>query len=287
VSDDQRGPSPSRAVQEHIDPEVLALRALGEAAGQPEDDVHLETCATCRGELDSLAVTAGTSRTSGTVALASPSPDVWQRVQTELGLPADLLPRAAPPSLSPAPTGPQPQAEPQAEPSHAAVTQLPRRHTHGSDAGPPRGRRSAALLVAAALVGALAGVGGTVLADRLTGDAGSDTVLAATPLDPLPTWQAGGSAEIVERADGERELRLDLSVDGAPTGDTGYREVWLIDRDVTKLMSLGVLRGDSGTFVLPEGVDLAEYPVVDVSLEPYDGQPAHSGDSIVRGILPT
>jgi hypothetical protein len=36
---------------------------------------------------------------------------------------------------------------------------------------------------------------------------------------------------------------------------------------------------------VPDGVDTAEFPVVDVSAEADDGDPAHSGDSIVRGTL--
>ena len=57
------------------------------------------------------------------------------------------------------------------------------------------------------------------------------------------------------------------------------------DPDVTQLVSLGVLEGDSGTFAIPAGLELDELPVVDVSLEPFDGDPAHSGDSVVRGTL--
>ena len=37
--------------------------------------------------------------------------------------------------------------------------------------------------------------------------------------------------------------------------------------------------------MLPAQVDVGEFPVVDVSIEPADGDPAHSGDSVVRGTL--
>ncbi len=36
---------------------------------------------------------------------------------------------------------------------------------------------------------------------------------------------------------------------------------------------------------LPADVDLAEFPVVDVSAEPYDGNPGHSAVSVTRGTL--
>ena len=47
----------------------------------------------------------------------------------------------------------------------------------------------------------------------------------------------------------------------------------------------GVLRGDTATFPVPDGLDLGEFPVVDISVEPFDGDPSHSGDSVVRGTL--
>ena len=42
-----------------------------------------------------------------------------------------------------------------------------------------------------------------------------------------------------------------------------------------------------GTTVLdlPEGIDLAEHPIVDVSVEPLDGDPTNSGVSVARGVL--
>lgn len=40
-----------------------------------------------------------------------------------------------------------------------------------------------------------------------------------------------------------------------------------------------------GTLPFPQGLDLAEYAIVDVSNEPYDGNPGHSSDSIARGEL--
>ena len=37
--------------------------------------------------------------------------------------------------------------------------------------------------------------------------------------------------------------------------------------------------------MVPAGIDPAQFALVDVSREPVDGEPAHSGDSIVRGLL--
>ncbi|WP_418605863.1 anti-sigma factor domain-containing protein [Georgenia sp. SUBG003] len=138
-------------------------------------------------------------------------------------------------------------------------------------------RRRTAWVAAASF---LAGVGGTVLALNLTESEPQGPVVASAALDPLPGRDATGTASVHE-ADGRRVL--DLRLDDA--GPTGFLEVWLLDADAQRLVSLGVLTGASGTFELPADLDLTEYPVVDVSDEPYDGDPAHSGDSIVRGRL--
>jgi hypothetical protein len=38
---------------------------------------------------------------------------------------------------------------------------------------------------------------------------------------------------------------------------------------------------------VPDGLDLTRYSLVDVSIEPYDGDPVHSRDSVVQGQLTT
>jgi anti-sigma-K factor RskA len=82
------------------------------------------------------------------------------------------------------------------------------------------------------------------------------------------------------------DLAADDSADGSTDGSTdGLREVWLLRADASGLVSLGLLDGATGRFSIPAGIDLAEFPVVDVSAEPADGNPGHSGDSIVRGTL--
>ncbi|RMI09566.1 anti-sigma factor, partial [Cellulomonas triticagri] len=134
------------------------------------------------------------------------------------------------------------------------------------------------LAAAVGLVVGLAG-GGAVVAALLR--PAPETVLAAASLDALPGWTASGDARLEEDADG----RVTLVVRVSSTPEDGFRAVWLLDRDATRLVSLGALAGDEGRFAVPAGLDLAEFPVVDVSAEPFDGDPGHSGDSIVRGAL--
>ena len=138
-----------------------------------------------------------------------------------------------------------------------------------------RGRRRAPWLLGAAAAAVLAVV---ALAVTLGGqDEGS--VVASAPLDRLGP-SGTGDAELVEE-DGDLVLHVETA--GLDPGD-GFLEVWVIDADVTKLVSLGPSRPD-GTYDLPPGLDPEDFPVVDVSVEPLDGDPAHSGDSVLRGRL--
>ncbi len=127
-------------------------------------------------------------------------------------------------------------------------------------------------------------VGGVGVALVKSGTPAASPVVAEVKLDQLEGWTAEGNARVVQAKDGTQELKISM-----PTAvdKEGYREVWLIDKKVERLVSLGTLNGSEATFVIPAGLDLAEYPVVDISLEQFDGDPSHSGDSIVRGILPT
>lgn len=93
-------------------------------------------------------------------------------------------------------------------------------------------------------------------------------------------FDADGTADIVE--DGN-DLVLELDLPDLPPTD-GFYEVWLIDTDVVGMVSLGPAPTD-GRIVLPSSVDPGAFPVVDVSVEPVDGVPTHSGQSILRGVL--
>lgn len=151
------------------------------------------------------------------------------------------------------------------------------------DAGnvvPMRARRSfAPWLAVAATVGLLlGGVAGVSLMRSAPAE-----IVASVALEPLADYTATGSAT-VEAVDGTEMLAVDVS--GLPATD-GYFEVWLLAPDASSMIALGTLgAGERATLPLPPGVSLADYPVVDISAEPYDGDPAHSSDSVVRGTLP-
>jgi anti-sigma-K factor RskA len=133
------------------------------------------------------------------------------------------------------------------------------------------------------LVGAVAAavvvLAGTVA--LVTRDDGG-TTLAQAQLEPLPSAVPGtesAAATVVER-DGVREL--DLSLDVPAT--SGFYEVWLIDEAIEGMVSLGPARTD-GRYQIPPDVDVVAFPIVDVSIEPPDGVPTHSGVSALRGTL--
>lgn len=50
------------------------------------------------------------------------------------------------------------------------------------------------------------------------------------------------------------------------------------------MISLGPVRED-GIHDVPADIDVDQFPIVDVSVEPGDGNPVHSGNSILRGTL--
>ncbi len=101
-------------------------------------------------------------------------------------------------------------------------------------------------------------------------------------LTALEGFDGTGEAEV---AGSELNVRFDGSA--APEGS--FYELWLLDLEgdqLEDLVSLGQVEvAADGSFVLPEGIDLDEFDTVDVSVEPDDGNPDHSGVSILRGGL--
>jgi hypothetical protein len=152
------------------------------------------------------------------------------------------------------------------------------------DTAPASRRRSrwrAGLLGAAA-----AAIVVVVAAIAVNGGGGADddggVTVAQAELEPLPDAVPGtgaATASFVER-DGGTELDLPLDVPAA----SGFYEVWLIDEAVEGMVSLGPVRAD-GRYQVPANIDIRAFPIVDVSVEPPDGDPTHSGVSVLRGTL--
>lgn len=238
----------------HVSPDLLALLALGETVGSPDEHAHLAECSECRAEVQSLRAAADVGRrtTEGDV-MTSPPPRVWQRIREELQLTGATsgrpVPAAAPPARPPAPDR--------------------------------RAVRAASLVLAAALA-LVVGIGLGANPGRLA--PGADTV-ASVQLNALaPFAGSSGRATVEKDRYGNRTLVVTIS---SPKAATGPREVWLTNTLADPMVPMGFLTGDSGRFPIDPSMNLSQLPLVDISQEPAgDKNPEHSLNSMLRGKLP-
>lgn len=253
---------------QHLDPELISLLALDESVGDEASLEHLRTCGECTAEYAALRRAVHAVRTTpDTSSLEAPGPQVWAGIHRELGLSGAV---AEDPLASAAiKRGGTPMTLDEGTLRTGPATTGPLRPDR-----PTWFRRPVTWLAAAAA--ALLVAGGVFWS--LNTD---PRPVASAELAPLAQYSATGTARVVQSRDGARSLEIRLDKDEAQ----GYQEVWLIAPDLSKLVSLGVMNSETGTFQIPAGLDLADYPIVDVSDEPVDGNPAHSSDSIVRGTL--
>ncbi|MFC5379595.1 anti-sigma factor domain-containing protein [Aquipuribacter nitratireducens] len=279
----------------HPDEGTLALHALGEPALTAEDAEHVRTCATCRVTVEELARTVDVVRGPRARDLdpVPVPPHVWQGVAAELGLGAGTVPRPD--------HGPDPSPVPDAGASAPAVPPAPRRddelavrrRTGG------RGRRVGPWAVAAAAaVGVVVGAVGVVAARGLPGGAGAPgpggdaAVLAAADLEEFGAGAGSGAAGLARlvQPTGAPGPVLQVWLDGLPDTGDDFLEAWLIDPDTGAMVSLGPVvpqqPGDAtADLTVPSGLDVGRFALVDVSAEPTDGDPTHSGASLLRGAL--
>jgi anti-sigma-K factor RskA len=189
--------------------------------------------------------------------LESPPPEVWAGIESHLD--------DAGPSIDDSPVDEAPPEESTTE--HSNVTSLAHHR---------RRRRPAGLLLAAVAASVAVAVAIGTVFDR------GATTIGEVELAVLDTGEAFGSATVVDSDDG---IRLEVDLDATLQSDQGeFYELWIIDTEVDQMYSLG--RIDSGgTFAVPAGVDVADFPIVDISVERDDGDPTHSGNSVYRGQL--
>lgn len=246
----------------HPDPEILALRALGEPAGTAADEEHIVSCADCRAELAQLSGLVTTARHDGPIRLEQPPEQLWQRIAAAAGVPD-----------SPAATRTD-EDRPAAETRKVRPRRTVRR-------GWTRGRLAVAAAGIAVGAGAAAGI-----AVAVDSPAPAAPVIASIELRPLPQFPQwlGTSGTALMRASDAAQL-LDVTL-RAPQRQ-GFYEVWLLGRDGVSMISLGDLPAShAASFTIPAGTNLRFYSRIDVSLQPFNGSTAHSKTSVVRGTLP-
>ncbi|GAA4413893.1 hypothetical protein GCM10023168_37060 [Fodinibacter luteus] len=252
----------------HPDDETLAALALGEPVPAESGD-HARGCPSCSDDVAALRDTL-TALRAPVPDLVAPPPSVWDAVQAEIA--GDAVADA--PASTDAPGSTDAGAS-----AVVPADELSRRRGARQRRGLPL-----AWVAGAAAAGLVVGVAGTRLLDREEAVPAGTTV-ASTSLDTLDTQQVKGSADVVRHED-----RLDLAVRTEPIDAAdGYLEVWLINEDLQRMVSVGVLRpGETDqSFAIPQDLLDEGYVIVDISREGFDAAPEHSGDSVVRGTLAT
>jgi anti-sigma-K factor RskA len=219
------------------------------ALGEPasgSDEAHLRECGRCQSRLDQLAAVASTGRT----------------------VTAEDRPVSPPPAVWEAI-------------SRELALDAPANVTSISEARAARRPRTWLVAAAAAVVGLL--VGGVVTAG-LVGSSSSQDVVAEAALGPIDNSGFAGVATVERGSDG---AVLTVNVPGLPEVSDGYYEVWMATPDTATMVAVGTYSpGQDAHFPLPTGMDVASFPVVDVSVEHFDGNAGHSATSVVRGQLP-
>jgi Anti-sigma-K factor rskA len=254
----------------HCTPEQLALAALREPL--PADDaLHLDRCERCRDHVaalqrgvDALAVPELAAAGPG----VPPPPAVWEAIAAATGVRVSPRPERTATAdsgetsnMRPSPMQPEELARPRR--LHNLFQQ--------------RLARAAVAAVAAAVLGAGIALGAVTLAHRP-----ASTQVAATRLQALERNGAAGTAVVVEHHD--HTLALEVTLTGSRPA-SGYYEAWLADAGLKRMVAVGALHDGTTTLPLPTGLRLASYPVIDVSVQQLDGNPAHSDHSVARGLL--
>jgi anti-sigma-K factor RskA len=144
------------------------------------------------------------------------------------------------------------------------------------------------MLAAAAVVVAIAAA---VLGVAMRGDDSQVVSTAVLVHDPAAFDPRGAdssaTAKLVQR-DGTYEIELaDAALPALADDDL---ELWLIEPDAggnpLDVQPVALIEGSSpGSYPVPPGLDPTSHFVVDISIEPRDGDTAHSGQSILRGPL--
>ena len=246
----------------HVDEELLAALAMDDVADLPDAQVvtarsHVAGCERCAADVSALRDTLAVVSASGPEPLVAPPPQIWSAIAAEMA----QDPGTGAPANRSAPVAP--------------VVQLADRR---------RGVVSTWLASVAAALALIVGLGGGWL---LAGDPDSDpadtTVVASTRLASLDEQAADRGTAEVRRHDGRVVLHVEAEQLGGPEG---IREVWLINVDGTRMVSLGLLAsGEAGDFPFPKRLLDEGYRIVDISSEPTDGNPLHSGQSLARGTI--
>jgi anti-sigma-K factor RskA len=199
--------------------------------------------------------------------LISPPAELWDQIERAVADNADEL------------HGPNDDRSPTVADQGGSVVSLDTR----------RRPRATVLVAAAAAVLVVIGVGVSVVnSDSTTQIAQTELAYDPDAFDPLGA-DAAATATLVNN---DGTLTVQINESALPSTGDADLEVWLIEPDgdgnPVELVSLGTIDPDNPSeFAVPASHDPDVFSVVDISVEPHDGNPDHSGRSILRGTFTT
>jgi len=145
----------------------------------------------------------------------------------------------------------------------------------------PLPRASLRRKVLAGVAAGIVFIAGLTLLDG--GPPSTDTFIAIASNTDLPE-EFDGTATATVRADAPATIEIAFSEE-IPAGDPV--ELWLATENIDQLVSLGTVADGATDWVgaWPSGLDPNVHVIIDLSFEPDDGDPTHSGRSFLRGEL--
>lgn len=159
----------------------------------------------------------------------------------------------------------------------AAQEAIARKRSRGGFLGSHR------LLSAAAATLLMVGVAAAVVLWPADDPAPTEVAAASMTTEGLPvSTTATADATFVCEDDA---CFVEVRLTDVPDAGADDLELWVINDDVTDMYSLGQITEADQRYRLPHGVTAQDFPIVDISIEPDDGDPTHSGQSVLRGVF--
>ncbi len=219
----------------------------------------------------------------------APPPMVWDNIEAALANTNKVVPPVEAPASANVPDNPAdlpslsvvPQPDDEVVPPEAVID-LNEERNRLAPATKRKQRRHMFLAGAAAALALVIGVS-LLTQDDEPEQLAVPTLAAEVTNDTLPEAFDGTASASLALDDAPM---LEISFDSALPSDEPV-ELWLIKPDLSDMRSLGIVQPGATAWSgdWPADLDPAEYSVVDLSIEPNDGDPTHSGRSILRGVL--
>ncbi|WP_062524458.1 anti-sigma factor domain-containing protein [Demequina rhizosphaerae] len=239
------GPVPGEG---HAPVEGLASRALGIRVADGGQQ-HIASCRDCRDAWRSLNNLVGSiARTPASGPMVAPRAGLWDEVRDAVD--------AGPPA---------PEADWREEARRDAA----------------RAHRNRTLVMSVALVAASVFAGLAVVLSQMLVEPEGDAIARTRLEDPRAGGSEAGAARVLAGADGGEVIVVDGPYAEYPDA---YLELWIIPAS-GEPVALGQLTSGRYEVAVPASVGTAVGATLEISREPWDGDPEPSGDVVARGTL--